>query len=234
MFDEIHVQFQTPYDVPISAVTISQGCPGQIINPRGTRPIRVDIEPGLLFTLHSNVMEISADVCIQGNRGFETRKQVPIGGTDFVIVKEAEVLERKQVFVSYKDEEDLALAELAKAMLRMAGFSAYLARDRLRVGASYWETKIYPAIQSSIGTLVLWTRNTEQSPDEVLRELRYSQEVGTPVGLFRGDEAELPQEYPADRKQHLSFRTCEPWVPFAEAIREAALREREGEPFFLE
>jgi hypothetical protein len=170
---------------------------------------------------------------MQGEDGPGPRRSIKAVGSDYVIVRPGEVLGDEQVFVSFRDPEDLAIAQVAKEMLSLAGFRAYLARDDHGTGADYWDDKIYPAIRRSVGTLVIWSSATANNPSEVLRELRYSREVGVPVGLFRERGAELPEEYPKDKREYASFQRDAAWVPFANALGAAAERRARAEPFFL-
>jgi len=235
MLDQIQLTFQSSYPVPPAAVTSFHNCGGKSINPSAVTPIRVVITPNLLFMPDSNpIRQMVADICIQQLEGPIRKSGIVGAGSDYLNIRDAELFEQKQVFVSYRDDEDLVLAELAKTMLMRAGFTPYLARDDCGTGALYWEAKILPAIRSSIGTLVIWTHNTAARPSEVLRELRYSREVHTPVGLFRGDEAGLPPDYPAHKLEYQAFTSSMPWVPFASALEAAARRHERGLPLFLD
>jgi hypothetical protein len=233
MLDELVLAFESPYPVTKEERSLRWPCPGVILEPGATKCVRVGITPTLLFRAHSNVFGVTATICIQGQDGPGPRQTFKAVGTDYIVVRRGEVLNDDQVFVSFRDPEDLALAEVAKDMLALAGFRPYLARDDHGTGADYWEDKIYPAIRRSVGTLVLWSAAAAGNPNEILRELRYSREVSVPVGLFRERGAELPEEYPRDSREYAAFHREIPWVPFAQALRAAAERRARGEVFFL-
>jgi hypothetical protein len=75
--------------------------------------------------------------------------------------------------VSFKDPEDLGLAELEKGLLGLAGIRGYLARDDVQPGLDFWE-KITRHINASVATCVVWTRNTTVQQTSVLREITIS------------------------------------------------------------
>jgi len=233
ILDELMLTFESPFQAPKVERSIRWPCPGVILESQGTKCVHVGITPSLLFLPHSNLFEVTATLRVQGEDGPSGRRSVKATGTDYIIVRPGDVLADEQVFVSFRDPEDLGLAEVAKAMLSQAGFRPYLAREDHGTGADYWVDKIYPAIRESVGTLVIWSAATAGNSSEVLRELRYSREVGVPVGLFREQGVELPAEYPKGKREYTSFQRDAAWVPFANALRSAAERRAREEPFFL-
>ena len=103
---------------------------GVILEPGATKCVRVGITPTLLFRAHSNVFGVTATICIQGQDGPGPRQTFKAVGTDYIVVRRGEVLNDDQVFVSFRDPEDLALAEVAKDMLALARLSSLFGARR--------------------------------------------------------------------------------------------------------
>jgi hypothetical protein len=236
--EEIALAFQpSATSVPVEAVTVHHRCKGQIQGPGALEYEKVRVCPSLLFQPWTNVFTITARYRSEGPSGVGVALAAVVAANEYIIVNNAPnfsgKLPRASVFISFKDPQDAELAGVAAELVRRAGFSPYLARNDERPGSNYWEDKIQPAIESAEATLVIWTPNTLRQPDTVLRELRYSQEVGTPAGLFLEDATELPRDYPASIREYGGpFVRRQPWESFAREIEAAARRWREDKTFF--
>src|SRR5438093_5122630 len=87
MLDELVLAFQSPYHVPESERSIRWLCPGVILEPHGTKCVRVGITPSLLFLPHSNQFEVTATLRVQGDDGPSARRSLKATGTDYIIVR---------------------------------------------------------------------------------------------------------------------------------------------------
>jgi len=147
-------------------------------------------------------------------------------------MRDAPKVGRVGIFVSFKDPEDLGIAELAERLLRRAGFDPYLSKRERRAGSRYWKKKIYPAIRSSIGAVAIWTNHTKANSRSVRRELAYSKRARVPVGLFLEKGIGPPRGFPRGEREHCYFDYGQPVIPFAEEITAATVRHRNGGKVF--
>lgn len=101
-----------------------------------------------------------------------------------------------QVFISFKDPEDLELATQLKEFLLRVGINGYVASLDLRLGGRIWDEKIKAELEKSRGLVVLWTRNTQLAPSNVEREMGMARELGIPIFLARERDVPLPAGFP--------------------------------------
>jgi len=232
--EAIELVFQKAEGVPEALATVVHPCTLEIGAQGGLEYTKVSFRPPLLMTPYTNTYRISITYreCVGGGLG--PRYKLALEANPYVIINvppnfPGRTSDRASVFVSFKDPEDLELAELAAQLLVRAGFGYYMAREEQRLGSAYWAQKIEPAIQAAEGTLVIWTPNVAMSSGPVLRELTYSQTVGTNVGLMLEEGASPPDEYPAVETEYGGpFTRARAIVAFAEEIDAAAVRWRQG------
>lgn len=193
---------------------------------------RVPVVPPLDCLAHSNFVDVTVDYgTLEDLRNGHCR-QVTRQHLDWLLVKDVPAPPGTDVFVSFKDQENEDLAQLAVKYLRRAGLSPYLARDDRRCGCDYWEDKITPAIRRSAGVLVIWSSDTVRRPDSVLREIGIARGGKVPVGLFLSNDVAPPAEYPADVLEYVRFDPARPHSAFADGIAASARRWRATSKLF--
>jgi hypothetical protein len=191
--------------------------------PRGARQsVELTVVPPLVALPGSNVWSVRADFEQVGATGVGAPQSECREQFDWINLHDAPAHPDAEVFVSFVDPENDELAQLAELYLGRAGIRPYLAKRDTRIGCDYWEGKIMPAIARAAGMLVIWTDETLRRPDSVIREIEYAQLVGTPVGVFRSHETELPQLYPKSVKEYVGFNPHAPRKAFAHAIAAGA------------
>jgi hypothetical protein len=155
-----------------------------IIHPGGAReilPTKLDyytirVCPHLLFLKYTNVFDVAV-----GYRFSESVEvlQSFIGNGGFVLIQPAPQLFGR-VFVSYKEPEDRALANLLYEFATDAGFNPYMAPPDIKTGSQIWRQKIPAEIKNSKFMLVIWTRNSLKGPG-VRREIKIARENGVSI-----------------------------------------------------
>jgi hypothetical protein len=207
-----------------------------ILNPGANEYENIRVRAKLLFGSSTNPCQITVTFREDQGHGFWATNESTLGDRDHLVIENAPVFQQsggepRSVFVSFKDPEDLELAELASELLERAGIEPYLAKTDSRTGSAYWN-KIYKAIRNAEGTLVIWTSSAAANRDNVIRELNYSKKHGTSVGLFLQRGVTAPPEYPANKKEFAHFTPPNAAEPLADSITAAVRRLRNGKTFF--
>lgn len=226
-----------------AALSIEQGAPaidmcrmtfrwrgGLEIPAGGRRPIRIELAPPLDSFPNSNVVTLSGTyirLCGRNHSPSQMRAT-----KDWFNVCPVPAPHDATAFISFKDPEDEPLAMLAKKYFERAGLNAYVATKDERVGSKLWKTKIPPAIRRSSGLLAIWTPRTAAKPENIVREISLANGYGVPVGMFLGDDAAPPVEYPGEVFEHLRFPRNAPRAVFADGIAAAVSRWRDSGRLF--
>jgi hypothetical protein len=235
--DAMQLRFQSENSIDGTALAIHHECRDLVIRPGASEYDNVELVPSILFAPSTNYYAVELSYRFTTGARAGQKQKAGFSNHDYLIIHDpprspGRKKDYATVFVSFKDPADLPLANIAKALCTRAGLEPYLARDESRVGSDWWREKIRPEIVSADGMIVIWTAFTATAPGVVREELRCALEVGTPVGVFREQDVDLPAEYAADRKEHLQFDRGSPWIPFARAIEAAAKRCRGGREVF--
>jgi hypothetical protein len=130
-----------------------------------------------------------------------------------IIVNSA--LQLGQVFISFKQPEDLPLAQLLERFARRAGFSPYLAIADLQTGTILWE-KIEPAIRNSAAGFIIWTKRTRWGTG-VEREIELFQKHAIPQVMLVEDGCDLPNGFDNDR-EYTPFDRGDPAQVFSDVV----------------
>lgn len=200
--------------------------------PGAWQSVELTVIPPLTARPGSNSWTAHAEFQQVGPTGVSAPQSERQDLFDWINLRDAPAHPDAEVFVSFVDPENDELAQLAELYLRRAGIRPYLAKRETRIGCDYWEGKIMPAIARASGMLVIWTGETIRRPESVVREIEYAQTKGTPVGLFRAHETELPRLYPQSVKEYVGFDPHEPRSAFAHAIAAGASAWRMTGRFF--
>jgi TIR domain len=217
VLDDCKLIFQRDYGLSEEATATTVSCHGRRVPSQNSDYITVPAVPALLCSRATNTFKAIVSYRLEAKSGLGRKETVELGGPGyFIIVDDPPMV--GQAFVSFKDPEDAALADLAADLLRKGGFAPYLAKRETRVGGKYWREKIPNAIGDSRCTLVIWTKNTARRPQQVRREIRMSRAKGKFVALLRESEVELPPEYLGEQFEYVSFCRESAVVSFASAI----------------
>jgi hypothetical protein len=138
------------------------------IPPRTLGYLTVQVRPNLLFQRSTNYYYVVVGYRLNTDKIGKLEFWTGEGG--FVIIKSAPQMFGK-TFISYKEPEDRALAELLFEFAKDAGFRPYLAPADISTGSRIWGKKIPSEIKTSKFMFVIWTAHAPLGPG-VEKEIR--------------------------------------------------------------
>lgn len=150
---------------------------------------RVEVCPSLLFYKGSNFFNVAITYRVIGVDKSRRRSFVE-QAVGWIRVDEAPSIFGR-IFISYKDDEDLLLAERIRDFSRDAGFVPYMAPPDTTPGSDIWGKKIPEAIKASKFIFVVWTRNTPKGSG-VKREIKIARENGIAIAPLLEKRAKNP------------------------------------------
>ena len=173
---------------------------GNVIDPGGAifPTLRIRAMPGLpLWTVQYD-LEIAYQV-LDTHQAPQEQVRIVYERAGSVLVCERAPTDN-DVFISFRDEE-YALADHARELLRNVGISGYIARDDHQLGEHIWERKIPRAICRAKALLVLWTKDAAFDADNIEREIAIAKKCGRPIMLARDISAgRLPIGFDPDEE----------------------------------
>jgi hypothetical protein len=217
LIESIALRFQSDWRCAAGEVIIVHSCSGLEIEPGRMAYDNVRVVPNLLFRPNSNLF----DVLITYRRSERGRLSEQLThrcqGSYLVVTTAPQIY--GEVFISYKDPEDLELAKLLYAIAERAGFVPYIAPEDVKTGTDIWREKIPLAIGSSKAVFVIWSANTPFGPG-VPEEIRIGREARVPVVPLLENGAPVPDEFRAlSGVERTSFERDSAAVVFAKVIK---------------
>ena len=188
------------------------------LNRQGYRYVRV--VPSLLFRPYTNDFEMKISYRRKKGPSWSRLLTKRYQQLDFYLIINPAPPGFGNIFISYKHEEDLALADLVRELARNAGFVPYTAPTDIKPGTRIWNEKIPQHIRSSKATFVIWTTNTALGPG-VQKEIKISRKIGVPDVLLLEDGIPVPSLYKAKFAdyEHVRFHRSSAAVMFATALQ---------------
>lgn len=166
-----------------------------------TATLRIQATPTLPVWTSQYDLEVTCQVVDQGHMHEVLTKRFERVGS--IVMKPRDETELT-VFISFKDEE-YALADRMRGLLKVVGIQSYIARDDHQLGHLIWgngsesAAKIPTAIRGSNALLVMWTRAAEEDPRNIEREIKIASDIGMPIMLARDISCvRLPTGYDPD------------------------------------
>lgn len=212
--DSISLHFQSDWDNCASQCVVNSVCSDLDIETGGEDYSRVRVMPRPLFLASTNCFQVVVKYRRSDSLG--TQRQSVKRDASYIIVRLPPAI-YGQLFVSYKDPEDLALATLLGTIARRLGFTAYIAPADPQPGSIIWEEKIPPAIATSRAILVIWTENTPLGKG-VQREISIARNVPIKEIPFIERRAIVPAEYRSMKSEITFFERRTAAQSFASAL----------------
>ncbi|HEV2722864.1 MAG TPA: hypothetical protein VG323_22760 [Thermoanaerobaculia bacterium] len=216
LIDSVTLQFQPDMD---TAPVYVDATFGFRLVPNETRVIDVEVTPTPEFLDATNEIQIRVKYHLESEDGRfiaatpERHKQ----GYYVIIRKPARNL--GDVFISFKQMEDLRFANILERYLKRAGFKPHLFIREPNVGAHQWIT-IENILKTCHSAFIVWTDKTDFG-EGVQTEIRICRRLGVreiPL-LERG--LDVPSCFDS-RRTYLRFDPQQPAAEFSEAV--ASLR----------
>src|ERR1051326_730540 len=215
LVERITLQFQSNYRVPPEELQITHNCQACALEPGELAYDNVAVIPKLMFLPYTNVFDVEVTY------RYETKGQVSKSNSEkrkdvsYLIIQPAPAI-FGDLFISYKDPEDLELAEDLFNLAKLAGFNPYIAPNDINPGSEIWKDKIPQAIRGSKYFFVIWTSKTA-SGTGVQREIKICRDAAVPEVLLLEERMPPPAEYPRN-KEYLRFPRQHPALQFAKAL----------------
>lgn len=191
--DLITLRFQPEWGSAAADVIIKDSSwSGFDLDPGREDYRKIRVTPSPLFLVNTNVFDVL--ITYRKTTLLKTRlTQLKKYASHLLVKLPPEGL--GQVFLSYKDPEDLSLLEILRTIARRAGFTPYVGPADAKPGTSLiWEQKIPPAIKASKALFVIWTENTPFG-EGVQREISIARKAGIREVPLIEKQAPVPQEY---------------------------------------
>lgn len=173
----------------------------------------VHVRPNLLFLKYTNVFDVAISYRLSPNF-VELNSFIGLGS--YLVVNPAPQL-FGQVFISYKEPEDRALADLLHELARDAGFAPYIAPADLQAGSQIWTEKIPAAIKASKCVFVIWTENAPKGPG-VRREVKLAEQYGVRIVPLLAKGTTFDTRLFGADTEYTTFEPDRASLPFANVV----------------
>jgi hypothetical protein len=211
LVESLTLRFQS--DANVSAIYVEQPC-GWEIQPDGVKDQQVTICPTPEYLTYTNTFDIMVNYRLFDNKGLKGPYPEIHNGPFYLIINNSKA-KLGQIFISFKQNEDLKLARILERLAFRAGFSPYLAIRDKQTGAPLWE-KIEPAIKDSVAAFIIWTKHTQWG-DGVEREIELCGKWKVPELLLIENDIPLPEGY-SETVEHQRFDPEDATSAFCEAL----------------
>ncbi len=212
LLETVTLQFHP--DVGTSPIYVD--CPSGVeINPAKAEEIIIPVIPDCLYFHTTNQFSVMLRY-----RPIEADK---VGAQkcdihpdlSYILLRES-ATDLGQLFISFKQTEDLDRATLLGRFAQRAGFKPYLALEDPTVGAKQWR-RIAKAIRASRSILVIWSSRTEWGTG-VKKEIEIARKKKLREILLIEDNIPLPDLYTGTEIEFLRFSPANPAPAFGLAI----------------
>jgi hypothetical protein len=214
LLESITLRFQS--DADISKIYVQDNC-SCIIKPQEMRDIEVKVIPTPMFLANTNVFDVMVTyrLNVDGKLSEQASYIFRAPQGCFIIIKPS-TTQLGQIFISFKQPEDLKLAKILERFAERAGFKPYLAIHDSQPGTQLWD-RIEPALRGSLAVLVLWTKHTQWG-DGVQREVELCRAHGIQDILLIENGLDLPLAYKGTESEYRRFDYDDPFEPFSKVI----------------
>lgn len=219
LVESIALRFQTNLTVPAPDLTIRHDCHGVMVEPERMEYLNVKVTPGLVYRPYTNVFDVTVTYRRQEKtrRGARRTQSKPSGESSYLIIRPAPRI-FGNLFISYKEPEDLDLAKLFFALAEYAGYTPYIAPADMKPGSRIWQEKIPQAITASKAAFVLWTSKTPLGTG-VQKEIKICRKSKVPDILLIEEGVDPPAEYQGSDIEWTRFARNNAPVVFANVIQ---------------
>ena len=212
LVETITLQFQA--DVGTAPIYVDCSC-GIEIRPAKAEEVVVTVTPDSLYLAGTNQFSVmvrykTVEVDKVGVQQTEVHSNL-----SYILVRPSS-LDLGQVFISFKQPEDLDIANLLARLSAKAGFKPYLALRDPKLGANQWR-RIARAIGSSKSVMVIWTTRTEWGGG-VRREVGLARGKKLHEALLIDESLQLPDLYQGTEMEYQYFNPDIPAAAFGKAI----------------
>ena len=188
---KITCSFQTESDMSPhkSILELHTSIPPNNRSPTLKIPLHIDLE----LSGGTNISTLQVEYLISESISRTVTFGIP--DTKFLIIQPKDSPE-KDFFLSHKAPDDQYIAQKLHHHLKKIGFNGYVAEDYPMPGFDIWNDKIFPAIDDSVGVIILWTKNAKKHYENIFREIKHAQKKEKIIVILAEKDLEIPKILP--------------------------------------
>jgi TIR domain-containing protein len=212
LLDSVTLKFQP--DVGTAPIYVRQSC-GLSIAIGKAAEVKLRIRPTPLYQENTNAMSVMLEhrACDAGRLGSPGKE---IHSDCFYLIIKPSADDLGEIFISFKQPEDLPLAEALARYARRAGFKPYIAQSKPELGADQWN-RIESAIARSTAIVIMWTVYTEWGGG-VKKEIELARKYKIKEVLLLANNIDVPALYKGTDIEFKKFDPSNPAPSLVEAI----------------
>lgn len=186
---------------------------GLQIPPNELAPVAVEVTPTTKYLEHTNCFNVLVHYRLGDRLG--QRLTARSDQASYIIVKRPNSA-IGDVFISFKQREDLPLARLLELHAQRAGLNPYIVINEPEPGRDQW-LRIEEAIKRSQAIFIIWGSRTEWGTG-VQREVALCRKHAIEEILLLERDVEVPELFNGTRNEYLRYDPDDPREAFAKAV----------------
>lgn len=212
LLEVVTLQFQP--DIGTAPLYVDHACGVEVPIGKG-QDVVLPVTPNPLYLQHTNQFSVMVRFRTVQEVGLGAQQTETFRDCSYIIVGKP-VVDLGQVFVSFKQPEDLHYAELVARLSARAGFKPYIALSDQRFGQNQWE-RIQGAIGTSRSIIVIWSKRTEWGGG-VKKEIELARLKSLQEILLIEEGMSLPDIYKDTDIEYQRFSATHPASAFCAAV----------------
>jgi hypothetical protein len=225
VLDRVLLRFQS--DSELGSIRVELPC-SAVLKPDQSIEEVVKIRPTAMFLANTNSFQIQVWFRRASDQGYEAPVSEVHCPPACLIISDP-TPDLGQLFISFKQPEDLELMNTLDRVARRAGFTPWTAYRRTPVGAAPW-LGIERAIRDSVAVAFIWTPNTDFT-DGVRKEVALCRRYGVREEPLLEVGIPVPEPFRDGKVQYKQFARetpTEAFVKVVDELRDKAQRKRQG------
>jgi hypothetical protein len=194
---QIKLRFQTDKGLEPSEFS-NEGI--EKIEPRNLCKVQIPFEVDLSVSRYTN----SYSLLVTYRKGSSHSNTITFRPFSKSLIVHSVRPPEKIFFISHKDPEDTELCRQIDNYLKKIGFNGFLAEDHKQPGLDIWTQKIFPAIESCVALIVVWTSNSITKPETILKEVDYAISKKKPFLVIADHDVQLDDKF----KGNIEYYRC--------------------------
>lgn len=176
-------------------------------------PVSIDVRPTTEYLEYTNCFNVLLHYRLADR--LEQRLTARRDRASFIIIRRPNNT-IADVFISFKQMEDISLARMLELHAQRAGLNPYIVINEPDPGKDQW-VRIEEAIKKSKAAFIIWGSRTEWGTG-VQREVAMCRRHGVEEVLLLHRNIEVPELFKPTKKEYLRFDPDNPREAFAKAV----------------
>ena len=195
LLEKVTLQFQT--DTGSSSIYVDHQC-GTDVAANGLASPVIAVTPTCQYREYTNAFRVM--VCYRINENGRLGDEVSENHSGSYLIVRSPATTLGNVFISFKQLEDIALARTVERYARRAGLNPYLIVDDPEPGGRHWD-RIEEAIKNAHTVVVIWNERTDWG-DGVKKEIALCRKHGVHELLLLEQSLAVPELFRAAAKKN--------------------------------